>query len=106
MRTKMKIVKNWILAFVIAVLIGNSVSLIYERPTGWIDRENSSTPAIFNPGSVLVHIQKGMVYIRLIRTVILIRVHLLIRGTQSSQVLRTQPVRRLPTVTVTRIYLT
>lgn len=55
MRTKMKIVKNWILAFVIAVLIGNSVSLIYERPTGWIDRENSSTPAIFNPGSVLVH---------------------------------------------------
>ena len=59
MRTKMKIVKNWILAFVIAVLIGNSVSLIYERPTGWIDRENSSTPAIFNPGSVLVHNTEG-----------------------------------------------
>lgn len=37
----------------------NLVTFVYNRPVGWIDRTNSSTYSIWNPGKVLIHGNEG-----------------------------------------------
>lgn len=43
-----------LIAFSSALLIVNFGLFFYHRPTGWIDRTNSSTHSIWNPGTIVV----------------------------------------------------
>ena len=45
---------QWIAAGILAVVLCNALLLIYHRPAGWIERTNSSTSAIWRPGSTLL----------------------------------------------------
>lgn len=51
MKKQMKQRASWLLAFILALLICNTLLFLYNRPSGWIERTNSSTLAIWNPGT-------------------------------------------------------
>jgi len=46
--------KNWLLAFLIAILICNPVVFIYYRPAGWIERTDAATDNIWRPNATLI----------------------------------------------------
>lgn len=54
MKKYIRQILQWIFAGMIAVVLCNCMLLLYHRPAGWIERTNSSTSAIWRPGSTLL----------------------------------------------------
>lgn len=50
---------KWLLAGVLAFVIVNLMTFIYNRPVGWIDRSNSATEYIWNPNRTIIHANEG-----------------------------------------------
>lgn len=53
---------QWMIAGVVAVVICNGLLMTYHRPTGWIDRSNSATNAIWRPNSTILMGTEGRGY--------------------------------------------
>ena len=50
---------KWVLAALVAIIILNIVCFVYHRPVGWIERTNSSTNWIWDPGKLVVWGKEG-----------------------------------------------
>lgn len=59
MKAFVKQILQWLIAGSLAILVCNILLFLYHRPTGWIDRTDSATAAIWSPGTTLVNGMEG-----------------------------------------------
>jgi len=45
---------QWGVAFAIAIVITNSIVFVYNRPSGWIDRNKGATQSIWDPNTIVI----------------------------------------------------
>ena len=60
MKRIIRISCRWLAGSCIAFLLLNFVSFFYYRPAGWIERTDSSTDAIWDPGKIIIQSMEGM----------------------------------------------
>ena len=59
MKKIIKEVIQWTSAIAVAVVVFNGLLFLYNKPTAFIDRTNSSTNTIHTPGNYILHGTEG-----------------------------------------------